>query len=893
MSELEAMRRVRGAAESGATELDLRGLGLSELPEMIWDLRRLEVLRLDQNELQDLPMSIGRLTALHTLSMQHNRSTRLPGSLEQIETLRHLFLDHNRFKRVPSVVWRLSHLESLGLSGIQQPNLNVLSHHHGLKKLLLNECGLDSLPNDVVELESLQELGLEGNHLHDLPLALLNCRELIMLDLALNEFVSVPSVLCHLQSLYYLGLRYNEIDSLPAQMVNLEKLRTLIVGNNPLQALPDWLGALPNLRSLFAYSTTLTALPAGLGNSRSLQDLWAGDNLLDALSPSFGNLDSLRVLHLTNNRFVQIPEAVYRLKRLERLALDRNEIVNLASEVGQLGYLESLDLRDNRIEVLPAEIGQLAELKVLRVGGNRLREVPRSIGRLQYLTELDISENRALVSLPASMVNLTGLQTVTLEGTGIPFSAELLENPAQFTAALYEEMPDWLDGEPSDLGELPEVDEGVAGGLGEIEIELLPDVAELPPDIDLLKVTEQTAEVEVLQVTWGDVGGDAPPLFPYERLELVYTFDRASLLSPAWLVARTFLARSQRFGTEESWFGGGMLAYETADSRESPHVARVDIENDTNQLTLTVTGPLPQNFFTLLVSGLERVIAGLDKAEVASRKIRCPDSQGTGCDYLIDFDTAVAQIDRYPLTHLRDCPRCEGEIDYERFLLGVHEQTEATAVALQGELAEQAAAVDLAEGVWRNYLYQLVVLRQRHYLSRFSAVQRGRRGDFLRLFLLHDFDERGTAVTTDDFFEHEFGLHLCCEMPGHVHVVKQIGLPSPELYLPQWWLYLQAMKEILPTIGETPVDDGLIEAQIEETIKIIDLLTAHLMAKHGEELFLRLYDRENEGLLVHARLALNDFFRLHQAEWEGALAKVRTPEGRYFWLCEEHARWFG
>jgi Leucine-rich repeat (LRR) protein len=61
----EAEQRIEAARESGATELDLSGLGLTELPD-----------------------SIANLTALQTLDLTDNQLTRLPDSIAQLQKLR-------------------------------------------------------------------------------------------------------------------------------------------------------------------------------------------------------------------------------------------------------------------------------------------------------------------------------------------------------------------------------------------------------------------------------------------------------------------------------------------------------------------------------------------------------------------------------------------------------------------------------------------------------------------------------------------------------------------------------------------------------------------------------------------------------------------------------------
>lgn len=68
----EALDRIREAQETGATELDLSGIGLSELPPEIGQLTNLQTLDLSDNSLTKLPPEIGQLAQLQTLWLFDN-----------------------------------------------------------------------------------------------------------------------------------------------------------------------------------------------------------------------------------------------------------------------------------------------------------------------------------------------------------------------------------------------------------------------------------------------------------------------------------------------------------------------------------------------------------------------------------------------------------------------------------------------------------------------------------------------------------------------------------------------------------------------------------------------------------------------------------------------------
>jgi Leucine-rich repeat (LRR) protein len=71
----QAEKKIEEARRSGAKELHLVGMVLTELPESLGQLTQLQSLDLSQNELTALPESLGNLTQLQTLFARVFRST--------------------------------------------------------------------------------------------------------------------------------------------------------------------------------------------------------------------------------------------------------------------------------------------------------------------------------------------------------------------------------------------------------------------------------------------------------------------------------------------------------------------------------------------------------------------------------------------------------------------------------------------------------------------------------------------------------------------------------------------------------------------------------------------------------------------------------------------------
>ena len=85
---VQAVGRITRAFASHATQLDLSGLDIGELPACIGKLTTLKILNLAGTGLKSLPESLGQLTNLQALNLNYNRDLEdLPSSLGRISSL--------------------------------------------------------------------------------------------------------------------------------------------------------------------------------------------------------------------------------------------------------------------------------------------------------------------------------------------------------------------------------------------------------------------------------------------------------------------------------------------------------------------------------------------------------------------------------------------------------------------------------------------------------------------------------------------------------------------------------------------------------------------------------------------------------------------------------------
>lgn len=236
-----ALERIRQAADSGAESLDLYNLGLTSLPDELWELTHLGELILSRNQLTSLPPEIGKLANLTKIDLSYLGLTSLPDKL-----------------------WKLTHLKELDLSWNK----------------------LTSLPVEISQLTSLTQLNLHSNRLTSLPTEIVQLQNLTSLSFSSNELVNLPTEVIQLQNLTFLSLSSSKLMSLPTEISQLTKLTQLDLSWNQLTSLPPEIGQLTNLTQLELHCNQLTNLPPEIEFLDKIRKISLWDNFLQIAVPA-------------------------------------------------------------------------------------------------------------------------------------------------------------------------------------------------------------------------------------------------------------------------------------------------------------------------------------------------------------------------------------------------------------------------------------------------------------------------------------------------------------------------------------------------------------------------------------------------------------------------------
>jgi internalin A len=216
----EAEKRIQETFKSGATEIYLSKLGLTELPQSIGQLSKLRVLYLHGNRLTTLPESIGQLVQLILLHLENNEITVLPETIGNLHQLKQLYLDNNRLMALPESTSKLTQLYALELDNNELTKVNEsIGQLTLLHRLKLSGNRLANLPKSIGQLVQLQHLGLSDNQLLVLPESIGRLTQLQILMLSGNQLKALPKSIRNLSALERLYLHDNSLLGLPAEIL--------------------------------------------------------------------------------------------------------------------------------------------------------------------------------------------------------------------------------------------------------------------------------------------------------------------------------------------------------------------------------------------------------------------------------------------------------------------------------------------------------------------------------------------------------------------------------------------------------------------------------------------------------------------------------------------------
>ncbi|KAM5172306.1 volume-regulated anion channel subunit LRRC8D-like isoform 2-T2 [Mantella aurantiaca] len=346
---------------------------LPAIPKAVYELKEVEVLKLELISSARLLGAVSQLKSLSELHISHSSVRIDPDALDFLQ--QHVKSLHVRFtdmEELPCWMYCLKNLQELYLSG----NLNCSSNKTIRLQSLSGLCGLRSLsltsnlshiPSTVMDVAGqLSQLTIQNGDTELGSLSQLRkMKHLVALKLHNCKISKIPSAVSGLMSLQYVDLTSNLIQNIDelGTLQRLRSLTTLVLCHNAIVRLPSSVELLHNLEELFISHNKLDNLPVSLFNLVRLRSLDVSYNLIRVIPPEVAHLTRLETLAVTANQISSLPQEMFRCTRLRSFQAGSNRLSSIPSQIGQLPLLCSLELTGNNLTTLPEEISNCLQLK--------------------------------------------------------------------------------------------------------------------------------------------------------------------------------------------------------------------------------------------------------------------------------------------------------------------------------------------------------------------------------------------------------------------------------------------------------------------------------------------------------------------------------------------------
>lgn len=161
-----------------------------------------------------------------------------------------------------------------------------------LKILFVENLGLDSIPYDLLFLESIESLILHCNNFKKIPNCIRKMKNLHYLSFSCSPITEIPNWIGELKHLEYLELGGSEITTLNSSFSKLKNLKYLDISHS---SLTDLKYLPPNIKTLKLTNCKFDKIPPELYSSKSLQNLWIDGTKIHGLDKKIKRLKFLGI----------------------------------------------------------------------------------------------------------------------------------------------------------------------------------------------------------------------------------------------------------------------------------------------------------------------------------------------------------------------------------------------------------------------------------------------------------------------------------------------------------------------------------------------------------------------------------------------------------------------
>lgn len=308
---------------------------------------------------------------------------------EKVPDLNTIIVGDCRIKVLPNDINSFSKLITLDLHNnllLTLPQMNSLSN---LKTLNLSRNSFSKYPEEISGLTTLENLNLSGNSIKIHPGLLTGLSNLKVLNISDNAFEEFPDTILQLHLLESLDISKNKINNIPDSLSSLSNLQNLNASYNTVESV-GIVTSLVQLRVLNLSGNKLGPLSGiTFENMTNLIELDLSHCNIPSLPDPFCAGLCLKILRLNGNRILQLSD-MSSLRGLVELHLQDNQLVKLSKSLLRCKNLEKLHCEFNNLMKLPANLSSLSRLRYLTLHYNKFRVVPESLRETQFINNLHI-----------------------------------------------------------------------------------------------------------------------------------------------------------------------------------------------------------------------------------------------------------------------------------------------------------------------------------------------------------------------------------------------------------------------------------------------------------------------------------------------------------------------
>src|SRR6266700_1110097 len=939
-------------------ELWLENNQLSQLPPEVGLLTNLQQLHLYQNQLSQLPIELWQLTNLHILYLSDNQLSQLPPEIGLQTNLQELGLGENQLSQVPPEIGLLTNLQLLYLYDTQlsqlPPEIGLLTN---LQELYLDHNQLSQLPLELWQLINLQKLRLDNNLLDEIPPEIAQLTNLQELDLSNNKLRRLPTAIGQLTSLQTLNV---------ADVPTLQSPPPEIVARGTADIL-SFLRELQE-SSIIRYESKLLLVGEGGTGKSSLLRALRNDTFDSNLSTTHGiEVDRLQlpsphheiILNTWDFGGQQIYHATHQFFLTKRSLYMVVWNARLGVEQGRLDYW---------LETIKAHAPDAPVLLVATYIDERMPDLNYQLYKdvyTQIVGHLGVSnKNRqGIAELKAALAD----QASQLPLIGQPWPEKwlraeevLLARPAHHIDAdtythccssceveadiakgslgnylhdlgkilffrddyvlsnLVVLKPNWVTKAISRVLD----DEATSKKQGILLHSDLPRIWAVDEDgqryeahlypIFLRLMERFYLSYQIEADSLGDHSNSSliPQLLPYQpptslpawpksppagqtQVEMVYRFDFLPSGIMSW-----FIVRTHRFSQNLHWREGVLLAYEG-------HQARAELNPMQRELRLLVQGPLPQNFFTILMNTMDVILARFEGLKVR-REIPCnchwQREETEPCPHFYRYEELVRRMEakRYKV----ECPESFNELSVPTLLYGIHISTDRQVMIdiQQGQREIKQSLKELEKlDVILGKLNQQSELIACNFTRQWNLEMKKMEAECPNTFFLMSGENK--PFDPKNWVSRDYRLYLVCQHPPGPH---QVGDSYQLRKAKEWWTTVGPWLNHLINFLKFAVPMGkavgvVVEAveilpdikQIQANIDLLEHITQDLpdVASYDsmKDINELTQTDQYQRTVGPALRALHNFLNeVDPSQLWGGLDKIVTPDGNILWLCDKH-----